>query len=172
MFILSSGFNIMWIFAWHYEYLAASVVLIFLHLISPIRIYLRLDIGRSKAKLAERLAVHLPFSVYLSWVAIATIADVSATLVSLNWDGFDIGPETWAVLIIMVALVIAILVAVTRRYVAYGLAIIWAFVGISVNQGSNQTIAMLMLVCAAVVVISLVMVFLYVRPRHMGRGPI
>ena len=172
LFVLSSVFNILWIFAWQNESLPISVVLIFLLLASLILIYLRLDIGRSKASRNERLAVHLPFSVYLGWITIASIADVAATLVSINWNGFGISPETWAILVILVALVIASLVAYIRKDIAYELVIIWAFLGIAVNQGGHQTIQGLLLASIVVVIIVLVASIFYAgrRTRKVSAG--
>jgi hypothetical protein len=69
------------------------VGLIFLLLMSLIAIYLRLNVGREPAPLRERLAVHLPFSVYLGWITIATIADVAVTLVALNWADWEWQPK-------------------------------------------------------------------------------
>lgn len=170
LFVASSALNILWLFAWQYEVLTTSVALMILLLASLILIYLRLNIGRTKVRMGERLAVHLPFSVYLGWITIATIANIAATLVSLNWDGFGIDPETWALLIIVVATVIASLVAFTRRDIAYELVIVWAYVGIAANQGSHPTIVALLYACALVVAAVLVMSILYARTRPMGRG--
>ena len=172
LFVLSSLFNILWIFAWQNEYLAWSVLLIFLLLASLILIYLRLDIGRSKVGRDERLAVHLPFSVYLGWITIASIADVAATLVSVNWDGFGISPETWAILIILIAVLIASLVAYIRKDIAYELVVIWAFLGIAVNQGDYRTIQELLLASMVVVAIVLVASIIYARriPKKASTG--
>jgi hypothetical protein len=64
-------------------------------------------------------------------------------LVSIGWDGFGINAETWAALVVIVALIITLLVVATRKDVAYALVIIWALVGIAVKQSGNQTIVML-----------------------------
>jgi translocator protein len=167
LFVLSSALNILWLFAWQYEFLSLSVVIMFLLLLTLIVIYVRLDIGKSRIERRERLAVRLPFSVYLGWITIATIADVSATLVSLKWDGFGIGPETWAVLIVLVALIIAILIAVIRRDVAYELVIIWAFVGIAVNQSSNQNTVIVISACVIVILVALVFSIFLAKRRPM-----
>jgi translocator protein len=159
-FALSSLANIAWLFLWQFEYLSLSVVLMFLLLSSLILIYLRLGIGKSRVDMRERLAVHLPFSVYLGWITIASIANVAATLVSIKWDGFGISPETWAAVIIAVALLIAILVVASRKDVAYALVIIWALVGIAVKQSGNQTIVMLTEVSAVIVTIALAVTIL------------
>jgi hypothetical protein len=160
-FVISCALNIVWIFAWQNEYLGVSVLLMLFLLASLIIIYLRLDIGRSDAGRNEKLAVQLPFSVYLGWISIATIANISAMLVSVNWDGFGISPETWALLIIVVATLLACLMAIMRRDIAYELVIIWAFLGIYAKQTSYPTVQTALLAGLAVsAVVLAVMVFL------------
>jgi benzodiazapine receptor len=138
LFILSSLFNIVWLFLWQYEYITASVVLIFALLLSLIAIYMRLNVGRSNASRGEKICVHAPFSVYLGWITIATIADVSSALVSINWNGLGIASNTWAQLVTVVALAITLLLLGTRRDPAYGLVIVWALMGIVSNQWAKD----------------------------------
>lgn len=165
LFVLSSLLNIIWLFLWQFEYLSISVVLMFLLLATLISIYLRLNIGNSTASLREKLAVHTPFSVYLGWITIATIANVAVTLVSINWNGSGISPETWATLIIIVALLITILVITTRKDVAYGLVIIWALVGIAMKQ-SNQNIVTIAETSAIIVAAALIAIVLFTRLKR------
>jgi hypothetical protein len=166
LFIASSLLNVMWLFLWQNEILSLSVVVMFLLLASLIAVYLRLNIGKSNAPLREKLAVHLPFSVYLGWITIATIANVAAFLVSINWGGFGINPEIWAVLIIVVALLITLAVIVTRKDVAYALVIIWALVGIVANQSSNQNIVTTAEASAAIAVVALIAVIILSRLKQ------
>jgi len=156
LFVLSSIINIAWLFLWQYNFLSLSVVLIFLLLITLIFIYTRLGIGKTQAKLSEKLATQLPFSVYLGWITIASIANVSVTLVSIGWDGFGIGTETWATLIVIVALAITLLVLATRRDLGYGLVIVWALIGIAVKQSGNQNILTLLEASIIIVIIAIV----------------
>jgi hypothetical protein len=86
LFFISSIANIGWIFAWHYEIVPLSLVLMLILLGYLIAIYLRLNIGKSEATKSEKYLVHLPFSVYLGWITIATIANVTALLVDINWN--------------------------------------------------------------------------------------
>ncbi|MDQ1279723.1 MAG: Tryptophan-rich sensory protein [Thermoproteota archaeon] len=155
LFVLSSIINITWLFLWQYRLLSLSVVLMFMLLATLIMIYLRLGIGKSPVTLRERLATHVPFSVYLGWITIASIANVSAALVSVNWNGFGIGPSIWASLIIIVALLIALLVVATRKDIAYGLVIVWALIGIAVKQSGNQNIVTLTEISAIIVLLAL-----------------
>jgi translocator protein len=155
LFILSSVFNVVWLFFWQYELLPISVVVIFAFLASLIAIYLRLNIGKSHVTLKEKLCVHLPFSVYLGWLTIATIANVSATLVSVGWDGFGIGVQTWAVIVLALALIIDLVVIITRKDVAYSLVFIWALVGIAVNQSATPTVVLTAEMAIVVIAVAL-----------------
>jgi len=166
LFVLSGLLNIAWLFLWQFEYLSLSVVLMFLLLATLIAIYLRLNIGKSAVPLREKLAVHVPFSVYLGWITIASIANVTVTLVSVGWDGFGISQETWATLIIIIALLITLLVIATRKDVAYGLVVIWALLGIAVKQSGNQNIVTTTEISAVVIVVALVLSILISRLRR------
>jgi benzodiazapine receptor len=165
-FVLSSLLNIGWLFLWQFGYLTLSVVLMFMILSTLVAIYLRLNVGKSTVSLRERLAVHLPFQVYLGWITIASIANVSVTLVSIGWDGFGISQETWATLIVVIALLITLLVVTTRTDVAYGLVVIWAFVGIATEQSGNQTIVMLTELSAVIVALVIAASLILTRLRQ------
>ena len=164
LFIVSSVLNIVWIFLWQFEYLIFSVFIMFMLLATLIAIYLRLDIGKSSVDLREKVAVHLPFSTYLGWITIASIANVATTLVSINWDGFGLDPELWALLIIIIALLLSLTVVITRKDVAYGLVIIWAFIGISAAQ-TAQNIITLTQISALIVLVTLVATILLQKLR-------
>jgi len=166
LFVLSCVVNVAWLFLWQFEYLGLSVILMFLLLATLIFIYLRLDIGKSNVSTTEKLAVHLPFSVYLGWITVASIANVAVTLVSVNWDGFGLDSLVWSTLVIIVALFITLIVLATRKDVAYTLVIIWALVGISVKQSENQTIVMLTQMSAVIIAITLVAVIFLVTIKR------
>jgi hypothetical protein len=155
LFILSSIFNVVWLFFWQNELLPISVAVIILFLATLIAIYLRLNIGRSNVSLKEKLCVHVPFSIYLGWVTIATIANIAAMLVSIGWDGFGINLQTWAILVLAVALLIDLIVIATRKDIAYSLVFIWALVGIAVNQLANPAIVLAVEVAVVIIVAAL-----------------
>ena len=166
LFILSSLFNIVWLFLWQYDYITLSVIVMFAFLVTLIAIYVRLGIGKTKASLKENLLVRLPFSVYLGWITIATIANVSAALVSVSWDGFGLSPQTWAILVLAVAAVITLAVIVTRKDVAYSLVVIWALAGIAVKQSLYPDIVLTAEVAIAIVVVALVVTLIAYRLRR------
>jgi len=139
LFFGSSVANIGWIFAWHYEIVPLSLVLMLLLLGCLIAIYLRLDIGKSTSPKTEKYLVHLPFSVYLGWITIATIANVTALLVDINWNTFGLGEQFWAVAVIAVGIAIALSILFTRKDIFYCLVVDWALLGILIKRLAAET---------------------------------
>jgi hypothetical protein len=118
-------------------------------------IYLRLGIGKSSAPLKEKLCVNLPFSVYLGWITVASIANVAAALVSVGWDGFGLSAETWAIMAMGIALIVTLIVIGVRRDVAYSLVAVWALAGIAVKQNTYPTIVLIAEEAIAVILVAL-----------------
>ena len=133
-FFVSSIANIGWIFAWHYEIVFLSLLFMLLILGSLIAIYLRLNIGKSSSTKSEKYLVHLPFSVYLGWITIATIANVITLLVDLNWNKFGLGEQFWAVAAIATGIAIALRVLLARKDIFYCLVVDWALLGILIKR--------------------------------------
>lgn len=141
LFVLSSVANILWLFFWHYELFGLSLVAMVALLLSLIGVYLRLGIGRGSASVREQWLVRVPFSIYLGWITVATIANATSLLDFVGWSGWGIGPEAWMVVMLIVAMCIAGTVSLTRKDVAYTLVILWAFVGIAVKHAATPVVA-------------------------------
>jgi len=139
LFFLTCIANIGWIFAWHYQILPLSLTLMVILLACLIAIYLRLSIGKSDAMKKEKYLVHLPFSVYLGWITIATIANVTALLVDANWSTFGVGEQFWAVAVIVAGIAIAMTILFQRRDIFYCLVVDWALLGILIKRLSVDT---------------------------------
>src|SRR4030043_1548582 len=105
--------NIAWIFLWHYEQFPLTLIAMMVLLGTLIITYLRLGIGRSTAPAAEKFAARVPFSIYLGWITVATVANVTSWLYFLNWDGFGIAPEVWMWFVRAAVLVMAVLMNFT-----------------------------------------------------------
>ncbi len=135
-FFISTLANMAWIFAWHYLLVGLSLVLMIIILISLVVIYLRLDIGRADVTKPELYLVHLPFSVYLGWISVATIANVSAFLIDTGWNRWGLSEATWTVIMIIAGTLIALNALRSRGDVFYTLVFIWAFIGIFVRRAT------------------------------------
>ena len=166
LFVLSNVFNVVWLFLWQYGYITLSVLPMFALLATLVATYLRLNIGKSNVSLKEKLSVHLPFSVYLGWITVASIADVAAALVSINWDGFGLSDVTWTITVIVIALIVTLLVISTRRDIAYSLVLVWALAGIAVKQSENQNIVTTTEISAIAIAIALILSILTSRLKR------
>jgi TspO/MBR family len=133
--------NIAWIFLWHYEQFPLTIVAMLVLLSTLIVTYLRLGTGRTTVPAAETRAVRLPFSIYLGWITVATVANVTSVLDFLKWDRFGIADEIWMVIVLAAVLVIAVLMNFTRRDIAYALVILWALAGISIKHAAVAAVA-------------------------------
>ena len=98
-FLISSLANMAWIVAWHYRQVPLSLLIMLGILLSLIMIYQRLQVGLASAPGNEKFLVHLAFSIYLGWITVATIANVTTLLVDLGWDGFGISDVSWTVVV-------------------------------------------------------------------------
>ena len=139
-FILASVTNILWIFFWHYEQVGLSLLAMLGLFICLVIIYLRLDIGRKQVSVKEKLCVQVPFSVYLGWITVATIANITALLVSRNWDRLGMSEVFWSQIIIVVVVLLTILILYLRKDIAYSLVIIWALAGITIKRLQDDPI--------------------------------
>jgi hypothetical protein len=133
-FVLASLANILWLFLWHYLQFIGTLAVMLVLLAALIVIYLRLGIGRTPASRAEAWLVRVPFSVYLGWITVATIANVTDVLTFLNWNGFGLPPLFWFLIVLVAVLVIATKMSLNRKDGAYILVILWALVGVGVKN--------------------------------------
>jgi hypothetical protein len=153
-FFISCLFNTAWIVAWHYEQFPLTLLLMLGLLISLIIVYVRLDIGRRRVSVAEARAVNLPFSIYLGWVSVATVANVSTVLYTSGWNGGPLSPEVWTVIMVVVAALLGLAMILLRNDVAFPLVIVWALVGIAVARSAIPLIATASLASAGVVFVT------------------
>lgn len=162
-FIYASLANILWIFLWHYQYVTYSLLAMLLLFISLLMIYLRLNIGLSKVKLKEKIMVHVTISIYLGWITVATIANLTAVLVKLNVGELFLGEVTWTIIVIIVAMLITLIMLIKRVDIAYSLVIIWSLLGIAIKRLNTDPVYGLQTSIAttaaiAIIIIAIVMI--------------
>lgn len=136
LFILSSGANILWIFAWHYDYIGLSLLVIVIILVCLIGIA---DCLRGQVlSTRDYLLVRLPFSLYFGWITVAVIANVTVLLVRLEWGGFGLPEALWTVGVVFGGALIGTLRLLRDRDIAYGAVLIWAYLGILLKHASPE----------------------------------
>ena len=131
LYILSCIANTAWIFFWHYQIVFISVIVMVLLLITLISIYLKSRMGKD-ASFRAKLFISSPFSLYLGWITVATIANMTALLVDIKWNGWGIAPQTWTA--IVVAVFITVLFQTRFKDILYSAVVLWAFLGILIRH--------------------------------------
>jgi hypothetical protein len=130
---LSSLMNGAWIYFWHFGYYAITVLVMLALLAALIAIYVKLEIGRARFSTLEKWVISIPISIYLGWITVATIANITALLSYLGWNGWGLSDLTWTLIMLGVGVALAAVVAFQRSDIAYLLVLVWAFAGISVR---------------------------------------
>lgn len=142
LFLISSAANIAWIFSWHYLLFGWSLLAMLVLLFSLIMVYLRLEIGKTPVGTAEFWFVRVPISIYLAWISVATIANVTSYLDHIQWGGWGISESAWAAIMLAVATVLGWVMALSRKDIPYLAVFVWAFIGIAVKHQSTQLVAL------------------------------
>jgi len=135
LYSLSSIANVAWILSWHYDLILVSTLLLATMLV--LLILITRTILAADLTPRDRIFIRLPFSVYFGWITVATIANITVWLASIGWGGWGIAESTWAVVIIAVGAVIGTAVILRDRDIAYGLVLVWAYLGIWIKHTSN-----------------------------------
>jgi hypothetical protein len=168
LFFVSCLANFTWIFAWHFEMVPLSLFIMLILLISLIVIYQKLNIGRSEASKSEKYLVHLPFSVYLGWITIATIANTTALLVNLNWNRLGLSEPFWTIVVIIIGLVISLMMLFYRKDIFYSLVVDWALLGILIKRLTVDIVriqSIITIVCLGLIIISSGIIIQIIRKK-------
>ncbi|GAB6992074.1 TspO/MBR family protein [Paenibacillus pini] len=162
-FIISCLLNVGWLLLWQYLYIELSVVVMALLLISLIVLYLKTR-RIHYPTLGEMWLVKLPFSLYLGWISVATIVNVGVALEKNNWDGFGLSDATWAIIMLIVGTVLAVLVSFPYRDSIYPLVFVWAYIAIAVKHQDTNNVFITALIAAGFLFIYLIWLF-FIRNR-------
>ncbi len=165
-YLLAAVANIAWLLCWHYNLFGWSMLAMTVLLISLIVIYLGLNVGQCPAPASEKWLAHLPFSIYLGWISVATIANATAVLTFYNWSGWGVSPEAWTVIMLGIGMILAFLMNYTRGDVAYSLVLLWAYIGIAIKHEGTAVATAAWVASALLVVTSAIGWFLYRRRRR------
>lgn len=140
-YVLSAAANSVWIFLWHYNLFVWSVLAMLTLLASLVVIYLRLAPARRQVARAEWWTTNLPFSIYLGWITVATVANITVALYYVGWNGGFLLPEWWTALMMAVATALGVILLWRYRDFAYALVLVWAIAGIAVKQSAAALVA-------------------------------
>ena len=161
LFLLSCLANIGWIFTWHYEILSLNIVLMLVLLGSLIAIYRQLRADGAQVSSGERWLVWVPFSLYMGWITVATIVNLTVVLYAAGWQDTGTLGAALASLLFVVAAVIATVIARRFNDPAYAAVVVWALVAVAIKHAAVMLVATTAWVVAAMV--ALVVVYTLVK---------
>jgi hypothetical protein len=157
--------NSAWIFLWHYNQFPLTLVAMLTLLATLIVVYIRLGINRFKVLPGETWAVRVPFSIYLGWITVATIANISDVLDYLKWNRFGVSDITWMVIVLGAVTLISGLMNFLRKDVAYALVILWALAGIAARFPAEGVVTVAVWVTFGLVTVTLAAALLLRRGK-------
>ncbi len=131
--ILNSLANIAWIFAWLSENIGLSLVIMLFILATLLIIVVRLNMERWDAPFPIIAFVWWPICIYSGWIAVATIANVAVYLVSIQWLAL-FSATTWTVIMIGAAVILNLLMILTRNMREFAAVGVWALVAIAIRH--------------------------------------
>lgn len=165
LFIISCVANIAWIFSWHYELLPLSLLVMIGILLSLIAIYRTLGAAEPPATPGQRIFLYLPFSLYVAWISVATVANISILQSAYDWNAVGLDAVNWTLLKLAFVAAISVLVVLMRSDMAYGLVIAWAAFGIMSKQAGTPAVAG----AATVLMITMILLVTFVGVRLLLR---
>ena len=171
-YVLSCAANVAWLFLWVNEQITLSLVAMVVLLLSLIILYLRAGMNRTNIARVERWCVNIPFGIYMGWITVATIVNVTVVLFNLGWTGWGISPETWTMLLLIIGTVIALSVGVIRVDIAYIATVVWAYSAILVKNIPIPMIAITAGVMIAILLLAIVLIVMRRKQLRAGASPL
>lgn len=163
-FMLSCVLNITWILVWHNLLPAVSVMVMFLFLVVLIKLFLLVHQVSLESR-KEYFLIRLPFTLYLSWICVATIANIAAWLSGLNVIDSISTQTILTIVMMLVASALAIIIVLRFRDYAFPAVTIWALTGIALKGLETITPA------AIAIALALAGVLLFSVVRSKGTTP-
>lgn len=163
-FGLSSIANTIWIFAWHYDAIWLTLPLMIFILVSLIMINMKLR--QHKLSFLKKILIRLPFTIYFGWITVATVANTTTFLVWSNWSRLNLSEVFWADIIFVIGAGIGFASILYYKSYAYGMVLIWAYVGILIKHLSadgfnGEYMSAVITICLSLLALVVAQVFLF-----------
>jgi hypothetical protein len=166
--IIASGiFNCLWIFAWHHLQFEITLPLMVGLLISLLLVNIDIYKYVQENEINRKFTwlIRLPFGIYLGWICVATIANISVFLTYIKWEGFGLSPQFWLFVTLSAGAAVAILLMKKLHAFTAAVAIAWGFYGISQKLLSKNVDSLIYyLVIAYILAIVSYFIWLMNRP--------
>lgn len=133
-FALTNFLNTAWVVAFTYDYVWLSVLIIIGMLISLLKIVFKTNMERWDAPIEIIAFVWWPVCIYSGWIAVATIANISAFLVKLGFAGSQLTQIIFTMILITIAVYINLLMTNLRNMREFAMVGAWALFAIFIRH--------------------------------------
>lgn len=164
LFILSCSLNAGWVVVWQYEWIGLSVVLMLALLITLAQLNKRLQ-----GKAPELLK--LTFGIYLGWICIATIANITTLLVAWQLQPDLLIQQYITTALLPVALIVLSGIMYKLKNPFPALAAAWAFYGIYAKRADDHPV-IAWAALGALATILITAIFIYRRDNRRTPSPL
>ena len=130
LYATSCLLNGLWILAWQYQHVFTSVIIMLCLLVTLIKTYIEIRKNTTALTWNDKYITFPAFSLYLGWISVATIANITAWTVSIGWSGWGISMIDWTSIMVVVATLLGITLLLKYRDIFFNLVVIWALYGI------------------------------------------
>lgn len=130
LYAISCLLNGFWILSWQYQYVGLSVIVMLSLLVTLIKTHIELRKNTNALTWSDRYITFPAFSIYLGWISVATIANITAWTVSIGWSGWGISMIHWTSIMVVVATLLGTTLLLKYRDIFFNLVVIWALYGI------------------------------------------
>ncbi|MBI9033020.1 MAG: hypothetical protein JEZ03_00975 [Bacteroidales bacterium] len=129
-FPISCLLNIAWLWTWHLRLIGISFVLILSLLFVLITIYKRLKICKGSYKVTNRILFYIPFSLYTSWISVASVANLFALANYYHLNVLGIRESLWVQFSLVILASVGVIVLLKRKDFPFILVYIFAYFGV------------------------------------------
>ncbi|KQO97846.1 hypothetical protein ASF30_15090 [Leifsonia sp. Leaf264] len=163
--------NAAWILSIQFDQLWLSVPVIVVLLLVLIRAFLITRRLRTDGTI-DAIITDGTIGLYLGWVIIATVANITAVLVEAGFEGFGIDPDIWGVIVIVIAGLIGIGLALFGEgRLAPTASLCWGIGWVAVARLTGDPLSTPTAVTAIAAVVAIVIVTIVARLRATTEDP-
>ncbi len=133
-FAIANFGNAAWVVLFLNDQLILSLLVMAVIFFSLLKATLSSNMERWDASAKTIAFVWWPISFYFGWITVAAIANASALLVKLGYDGSPIGAEVWTIALMVIATIVYLSMVYKRNMREYALVGIWSLIAIAVKN--------------------------------------
>lgn len=159
---LSNIFNALWIVVWTNEQLLPSVFVIFLLLVSLLKLGKNLGLGKDSE--SSRIFVQWPIGIYIGWIIVASVVNLSVWIYTT--EVFSHAQVLWTNIVLVVAAFIYAIFAFKTGIMSSVWVGVWAFGAIAFKQWENERLISLTALFLIIVLVSVIFLKTKSNKKH------